>query len=272
MGTPSTAMSSTLGRCMTDTPAARGGGVRVALVDSGVYAQHPWFHKAKLRHARLLKAGRGYRVVDDAGGDQSGHGTACAGIIHRMVPDAEITSVRALGPDGRCSRTALITALQFCIKSRFDVVNMSLGIDLPRRVPLKVSDHRPILSLYELADAASTVGVMLVASGPNVAQFRTYPGRFKSLIGVGRGNYEELDELGSARTADYEILAPGTNILAPGLDGGERRWTGTSFACPFVTAHVARILSEHPGLPVESVKAALHARATRVVRPAEEAS
>jgi subtilisin family serine protease len=238
-----------------------GRGVRVAVIDSGVEPGHPHFAEAELSHLRMQKTDKGFTVVSYEGGDQSGHGTACAGIIHRMVPAAELVSIQVLGPDGRCSRGALITALHHCIKARFDVVNLSLGIDVPRKAPLKATDHRPILSLYELADAAYTLGVVLVASGPNVSQFRTYPGRFKSLVGVGRGSFEDHEQLQSDRTQDYEILAPGTDIPAPALGGGERKWTGTSFATPFVAAHVARIRAGAPELPIEAVKAALHAMA-----------
>lgn len=249
---------------MSEPPVVRDGrGARIAVIDSGVDPSHPWFVAAALSHLCMQKSTTGFMVVPYEGGDQSGHGTACAGIIHRMVPAAEIVSLRALGPDGRCSRTALITAIHHCIKERFDVVNLSLGIDVPRKAPLKATDHRPILSLYELADAAYTVGVVLVASGPNVSQFRTYPGRFKSLIGVGRGSFEDHERLESERTQDYEIIAPGTDITAPSLDGGERRWTGTSFATPFVSAHIARIRAAQPNLPVERIKAALHAVAER---------
>ncbi len=240
-----------------------GRGVSVAVIDSGVEPRHPWFEGAELSHYCVHKTTTGFAVEPDRGGDQSGHGTACAGIIHRMVPAARIISLRALGPDGRCSRGALIGALRHCIKERIDVVNLSLGIDVPRKAPLKATDHHPILSLYELADAAYTLGVVLVASGPNVAQFRTYPGRFKSLIGVGRGAFDDHEQLVSERTQDYEIVAPGTDITAPSLDGGERRWTGTSFATPFVSAHVARIRAAHPDFPIERIKAALHAVAER---------
>ncbi len=235
-----------------------GAGARIALIDSGVDGSHPWLGNAPLVHTRVVRDGQRFGVRPDPGGDDSGHGTACAGILHRMVPRAEITSVRALGPDGRCSKNALVHAVHYCVKQRFDVVNLSLGIDIPRKAPLKVTDHRPILSLYELADAAATNGVVLVASGPNVAHFRTYPGRFKAIIGVGRGDFRELEKLAIERTADHEVVAPGTDVVAPALGGSERRWTGTSFACPFVAAHVARVVAARPRLPIELVKAALH--------------
>jgi subtilisin family serine protease len=250
------------------TPTVRSGeGVRVALIDSGVERDHPWLTQAPIEHRRVEKQGAGHVVALCEGGDGSGHGTACAGIIHRMVPAATIVSVRALGPDGRCSRMALLDALGWCVRERFDVVNMSLGIDVPRRAPLRVGDHRDILALYELADEAYTEGVVLVAAGPNVAHFRTYPGRFKSLVGVGRSAATDWEALETSRTTDHEILAPGTDVLAPALGGGERKWTGTSFAAPFVTAHVARIRAARARLPIEEVKAALHALARRRAPP-----
>ncbi len=48
-----------------------------------------------------------------------------------------------------------------------------------------------------------------MAAGPNAAAFRTYPGRFKSLIGVGRGAFEDPEALRSELTLDHEIVAPG---------------------------------------------------------------
>lgn len=238
-----------------------GAGVRVALIDSGVDASHPALRAAALRHVALVQRGAGagaYGVAPCAPGDLSGHGTACAGIVHRMAPAAEITSVRALGDDGRCSRDGLVAALRFCVRERFSVVNLSLGIDIPKNAPLRPGDYRSLVELYEVADAAYTAEVVLVAAGPNAAAFRTYPGRFKSLIGVGRGAFQDPEALRSELTLDHEILAPGDDVLAPAPGGGERRWTGTSFAAPHVTAHVARIRAAWPELSIEAVKAALH--------------
>jgi subtilisin family serine protease len=240
-------------------PAASG--VTVAIIDSGVEGEHPWLAKANLRHLHVDRKGDMFVVVPGETGDVSGHGTACAGIIHRMAPAAEIVSVRALSPEGRCSRDGLVAALRHCVRERFHVVNLSLGIDVPRGAPLRPTDYKSIVDLYETADAAYTAGVVLVASGPNIASFRTYPGRFKSLVGVGRGSFADSEGLRREITDDYEILAPGNEVLAPALGGGERRWTGTSFACPHVAAHIARLRAARPGMSVEAIKTALHALA-----------
>ena len=233
-------------------------GVIIALIDSGVEASHPWLLGAALRHLQVERRGEALAIGEGEPVDRSGHGTACAGILHRMAPGATIVSLSVLGPDGRTTREALLAALRFCVRERFQVVNLSLGIDIPRGAPLRPADHRSILDLYELADAAYTAGVVLVASGPNVETFRTYPGKFKSLVGVGRGSFADPEMLRSEITADHEVLAPGDEVLAPALGGGERRWTGTSFACPHVAAHLARIRAARPGLSIDAVKAALH--------------
>jgi subtilisin family serine protease len=242
---------------MTREPAPRA--ARVALVDSGVDASHEAFRGARIEHAAVEARGPSFVVGPDEGGDASGHGTACAGVLLRLAPAAALTSVRALGPDGRCSRDGLIAALRFCVRERFDVVSLSLGVDLPRAAPLRAADHRSILDLYDVADQAYTAGVVLVAAGPNASICRTYPGRFKSLIGVGRAALADPEALRSELNEDHEILAPGVDVLAPALGGGERRFTGTSFACPHVAAHVARLRAARPGLGVEGVRAALHA-------------
>jgi len=250
-----------------------GRGVRVAIVDSGVDPLHPWLEGAKVSHFGVEKQGEIFLIKPSEPGDQSGHGTACAGIIHRMAPEAELVSVRAFGADGRCSRDGLLAALRFCVRERFGVVNLSLGIDFPRGAPLRPNDYKSIVELYEVADAAHTTQVVLVASGPNAASYRTYPGKFKSLVGVGRGSFQDPEALKSEVTLDYEILAPGNDVLGPALPAGERHWTGTSFAAPHVAAHVARLRAERPSLSADAVKTALLALAaaweqqTRLVNP-----
>jgi len=237
--------------------------VRVALVDSGVDTSHPWLVRAQIHSLRVERKGEGHAVCPDEPVDRSGHGTACAGIIHRLAPFAEITSVCVLSPEGRCSRDGLLAAVRFCVREGFDVVNLSLGIDLPKGAPLRPTDYKSIVELYEIADVAYTAGVVLVASGPNASAFRTYPGRFKSLIGVGRASSDDPEFLRTEITVDWEILAPGNDVLAPALGGGERRWTGTSFAAPHVAAHVARLRRGGSDLSIQDIKAALHALAAR---------
>jgi subtilisin family serine protease len=237
--------------------------VRVALVDSGVDVSHPSLDRSKILSLHVVRQGEGFAVHPDEPVDRSGHGTACAGIIQRLAPFANITSVCVLSNEGRCSRDGLLAAIRHCVRDGYDVVNLSLGIDVPKGAPLRPTDYKSIVELYEIADSAYTAGVVLVAAGPNASAFRTYPGRFKSLIGVGRASSDDPEYLQTEITVDYEILAPGNEVMAPALGGGERRWTGTSFAAPHVTAHVARLRAERPGMTIQEIKAALHSLAAK---------
>lgn len=241
--------------------------VRVAIVDSGIDAAHPAFQSAAIRAFAVQPKGPGLTVEPTEPSDASGHGTACAGIVHRLAPFAEIVSVRALGPDGRGSRDALVMALRFCIKERFSIVNLSLGIDLPKATPVRPTDTKSILDLYELCDDAFVNGVVLVAAGPNVATLRTYPGKAKSLIGVGRGAFDDPERLESATTAEHEIVAAGVDVVAPAAGGGERKWTGTSFACPHVAGHAARIVERTGSVDPLVIRAELHRAARRYSQP-----
>jgi len=244
-------------------PAGERGRVRVAIVDSGVDVSHPFFERATIHTFGVEPKGPGHTVVEVASGDGSGHGTACAGIVHRVCPEAEIVSVRALGPDGRGSRDALVAALRYCVRERIPVVNLSLGIDLPKSAPVRPTDARSILDLYEVADEAFLRDVVLVAAGPNASTFRTYPGKAKSLIGVGRGAYDDPERLELSITAEYELMAAGLDVVAPAVGGGERKWTGTSFACPHVAAHAARVIARIGTSNPLEVRAELHATARR---------
>ena len=65
-----------------------GEGVRVCILDSGVDATHPLV--GELESAVVISIGEDDEVIaeEDAEGDVSGHGTACAGIVRRLAPEA----------------------------------------------------------------------------------------------------------------------------------------------------------------------------------------
>src|SRR4029077_664098 len=70
-----------------------GRGVRVAIVDSGIDTEHPDL-KGKVRDSVEAVAEDGkINFHPSTSGDQAGHGTACAGIITSIAPNAELYSV-----------------------------------------------------------------------------------------------------------------------------------------------------------------------------------
>jgi subtilisin len=136
-----------------------GRGVTVAIIDSGVEADHPAIGGRLVRSLRVESGGDSQRVVDDPEpGDLVGHGTACAGIIHAIAPAATLVSIRVLGPDNRGAGTAFAAALEWAIGERFVVEKLSLS---SRSEAMAERFH-------ELADAAYFANTLLVAAANNV--------------------------------------------------------------------------------------------------------
>jgi len=107
---------------------ATGRGVRVAIVDSGVDNAHPVVAAAVRGWAEPQISEEGEVTINIAPHqDVFGHGTACAGIVHKIAPEAELYSVRVLGAGlGGRART-FAEGLRWAIENGMDVVNLSLG-------------------------------------------------------------------------------------------------------------------------------------------------
>jgi subtilisin family serine protease len=131
-----------------------GKGARVCILDSGVELGDPLV--GEVQSAVVVTAGEDGepRIDEDAEGDVCGHGTACAGIVRALAPEAEIHSVRVLGPGYTGSGKILLAGLRHAIEQRFDIVNMSLSTTK--------KDHAAVL--HQLADAAYFKRMVLVAS------------------------------------------------------------------------------------------------------------
>lgn len=100
---------------------ARGKGVKIALIDSGVDKSHPVL-LGKIDDVN----GKSYVSGDDLIVDFNGHGTATAGIIAQIAPDAIITPYKVMrAKDGESLWT--IAAILDAVNDGNDVINMSLG-------------------------------------------------------------------------------------------------------------------------------------------------
>ena len=89
----------------------RGRGVRIAVLDSGVDVTHPAFAGRTLcDDLAIVEDGHRLKVVPGEGRDLFGHGTAVAGIIQEVAPEAEIGSIRVLG-ESLSARTAIRSSI-----------------------------------------------------------------------------------------------------------------------------------------------------------------
>ena len=230
-----------------------GKGVRVCILDSGVDASHRLVGHVESAVA-VSKDENGITfVAEDLEGDSCGHGTACAGVVRSLAPDAEIHSVRVLGAGFTGGGNILLAGLRHAIEQGFDVVNMSLSTTK--------KDYANVL--HELADSAYFQRTMLVASAHNMP-VESYPWRFSSVISV--GSHSEPDSLRFYYNPNppVEFFARGVDVELAWMDGTTIRATGNSFATPHMSGICALLLSKHPELTPFQLKSVLHLIADNV--------
>jgi subtilisin family serine protease len=234
-----------------------GKGVKVGVLDSGVDGSHPAFAERVRQQYDVVSDYSSARCVPARTTDSIGHGTACAGIILQLAPQAELYSIKVIGKDSKGTADQLVAALAFALDQGYDVINMSLG----------TTDERIWRRLGALADRAFYEGRIIVAAANNFGQV-AYPAHFSSVLAVGMEGFDSPETLRYELGNPIELGARGIYVEAPAMGGGMQLYTGTSFACPHVSGLVARLLSVYPGLAAFEARALLRLLAA----PAEAAT
>lgn len=260
--------------------------VVVAIVDTGIFMQHP-----DLASQLWTKAGSGEHgydfAVSPAVADPSDknpatewHGTSVAGIIGASTGNgvgiagaaggrgvAGQMGVRLMivrvGTDTQIAVDAEVAGIDYAVQNGARVINMSFG---------GPSGGTPEQSAME---NAWNHGVVLCAAGGNVGANSVtgidYPGAFPQVIAVGATTIftarepapgtptiaETLADF-SKKGNEMEVVAPGVGILTTFHDSYTRDlnagFAGTSASTPFVTALAALLIAVHPGWTNQQVR------------------
>lgn len=230
-----------------------GSGVRVAIIDTGVEADHAWVGEKLIASygIKLFEDGR-IDIEDCDALDVCGHGTAAAGQVHRVAPGADLISIRVLSETREGSSEALVTALQWAAEQEIDVLNMSLST---MRLALALRIGHAVDELYARH-------VPCVCAKGYQQQGRDYPTSFGASIGV---TYDALEpaELRYRKGDLVEFVASGVDQTVAWQNGSTRKVTGSSYATPIVTGLIARMCSAQPSLSVFDIKTLLRAYADR---------
>lgn len=246
-------------------PTTRGAGVTVAVLDTGVEADHPDLHGNVLEGKDLV--GFGAREGDEA---WARHGTAMAGIIAGhghgpgdgdgvlgVAPEAKILPVRVILEDkdparakARSSRgNALAEGIRWAADHGADVINLSLGDDSASAHPEPGED--------EAIQYALRKGVVVVASAGNGGEKGdriSYPAAYPGVIAA-----TAVDRYGtrapfSTRRWYAAVSAPGVDVIIADPDHKYYEGWGTSAASAFVSGAVALLKAAHPDLTPAQVK------------------
>jgi subtilisin family serine protease len=200
--------------------------VRVAVIDSGVYAGHP--HVQGVAGGVSLVAG-----TDPADYiDRNGHGTAVAAAIREKAPAADLIAVKIFDRTLAARAEELARAIEWAAGQGVDLVNLSLGTTNPAHAE----------RLQVAVNAARDAGCVVV-SAANQAGLPSLPGSLRGVASVSIDWEVARDEV-LVDAADVDVIqlrASGYPRPIPGVPA-ERNLKGVSFAVANATGMIARLL------------------------------
>ena len=223
-----------------NTLAADAPQVTVAVIDSGICADHPDLQ------GRILP-GWDFVQNDATPQDEYGHGCDIAGIIAAnmndnigiagVAPNAMIMPLRVLDAQGLGTYSNVAAAIVRAVDEGAQVINLSVGGANPSTV------------LENAINYAAEHNVVVVAAAGNTSGSILYPAAYDSVISVGSVDYDLQRSSFSAYLPELDTLAPGRDILTTGKNQGYVTVSGTSFAAAGVSGIVA--LNLGVGRPLE---------------------
>jgi subtilisin family serine protease len=201
--------------------------IRIALIDSGVYAEHPHVHG--VAGGISLVAG----TSPDVFIDRNGHGTAVAAVVREKAPGAEIFAIKIFDRELAATATELTRGIEWALEHRIDLINLSLGTTNPA--------HAGRLQEAVLkARAADAV----VISASDQAGLPSLPGSLQGVVSVSL-DWEVARDAAVVDAGSHDVVrlrASGYPRPIPGVPTS-RNLKGISFAVANATGLIARVLT-----------------------------
>ena len=264
---------------------ARGGGIVVAVVDTGIDRNHEdiganiWMNAGEIAGNGVDDDGNGY--VDDVYGwdfatgsgdndpaDGHGHGTHCAGTIGAVAdnglgivgvaPEVRVMAVKGLSDAGSGSDVDLAQCVYYAVNNGADVLSNSYG---------GPGYSQTMADAFEYAHANGCVSVA-AAGNANSDVSGFMPANIECVIKVAATDANDVKASFSNYGWTLDVAAPGVDILslrAAGTSLGTAvnslytRANGTSMACPHAAGMCALIMARTPGIDPDTVRAVLRA-------------
>ncbi|WP_345714053.1 S8 family serine peptidase, partial [Kineococcus glutinatus] len=255
-----------------------GAGTLVAVLDTGVLADHPDLRGALLPQVDVAPVPPGGDTPDtllhgtlvaSVLAARLGNGTGGAGV----APGAQVLPVRVCDPT--CGSGAVAAGIDRAVAAGADVVNLSIaGPDRSRVVEEAV--QRAVAAGVVVVAAAGNDGAPCAPERPTgCGNPVVYPASYPGVVSVSASDLTGAAAGWAGHDERVDLSAPGEQVLGAvpprsgRYDGTEYAFaTGTSFAAPQVAAAAALVRAVAPAMPVADVERTLVTAAAQAAWPA----
>lgn len=180
--------------------------------------------------------------------DVHGHGTHVAGTIADATPsNVQIMMLKISNNEGYSSVLSIRTALQYAVKQKVDVINMSIGF-----IGANASSYTALDSIIK---KAYNKGIPICAAAGNdgIDVNYCYPACNAQTIAVAALDTTGYVAYYSNRGSKIDFCAPGSEVVSAKNGGTLVSMSGTSMAAPHITAAITYIKSMQSNLSVAGV-------------------
>lgn len=226
-------------------------GVRIAIIDTGI--------STEALGRDQIATGQNYILPNKDTEDHLGHGTAIASLILGKpdrnllgaYPEAILVPLVYVSLDGKKIVKGDAAMIAHSIYDAVDlfscrVINLSAGVLVDSK------------ELKDACDYAEKKGVVIVSAVGNDYQTSPqsiyYPAAYDTVIGVGAINSSGEVASFSQRNSSVDLVANGEELWVSRASGRMTDVSGTSYACAYVSAAAAMLLSKNPELSPKDVR------------------
>jgi subtilisin family serine protease len=250
----------------------------IAVIDNGFDLNHP-----ELKG----KALKPYNVIDkstDVNPSKQNHGTHVASTIVAngnnnqglvgICPECSFMPIKVEDQNGMTSNTYIIDAILYAIKNKADVINLSLGMQIPTGLNIPLQEQKEYINssakdeeefwndLFNYANEKKVTCVLAAGNSNIMTGFDPFQ-RANSTIKVGaidqNGEKANFSNFGNKTT----IFAPGVNIFGAKPGNSYEILQGTSMAAPIISGIIGLIKSKKKDISNQEILRIINANAIK---------
>jgi major intracellular serine protease len=194
----------------------------IAIIDSGCF-DHILLREKLIYGKNFTSEGNSQNVTDNFG-----HGTHIAGIIHDIIPEAQLLIIKVLDRYGYGTIDEITQGIYYALDKGANIINISIGYEDP---------DDELKTAIETAESKN-VPVICAAGNDNTI---SYPAQY----GISVGSIDNKGNVSKFSTSKATLYAIGEDVKSTYVNDSYEILTGTSMATAKMTGYIAKYIMDN---------------------------